>query len=250
MSRKTTCCFPQEEKQTAINLALQVRQAPDGDTIDFYLPMEIEEDTTEYRDFFRCARYAKSGDTINLHINCYGGSLQVAYNIIDVLQESQANVEIYIEGGCCSAASMIALAGNTWHISEHAYMMIHAWTSCSFGKWNEQQARFRFDEDWLERMFRKTYKNFLTDEEIEDVLSGKDLYFDSEQIQERLSRSQEEGQKRQQILNEITQRYEKEINAEIQKALQVFSDEDKNKNKDKKISNNQKKGVKSAKNSK
>lgn len=225
------CESGEEPKASMLNNPLRIQQLPTGSIIDFYLPVEIGYDPADYIDFFRAARDAKNVDQIVVHINCYGGEVSTAYNIIDVLNSSEAQVKICVEGNCCSAATMVMLCGDSWEIAEHAYVMIHAWSSLRYGKWNEQQASYQFDKTWLEKSFRETYKDFLTPEEIEEVIAGKDLYFDSNETKARLEKFKEKDFKRQEIIDAIAEKYQNAINAEISQTLADFEKEDKKDNK-------------------
>lgn len=213
---------PVDDKiQIIQNNPLRIQELPTGTIIDFYLLGEIE-DPADYIDFFRAVRDAKQEDTVQLHINCYGGDLTTAFNIIDVLKQSAANINVFVEGNCASAASMIMLAGDNWEINPHSTVMIHAWSGYVIGKWNEQQAQFHFDETWLNNSFKEIYKGFLSDEEIEDVLRGKDLYLNADEVVERLDKYKENDIKKQEIIQNIARKHEDLINQELAKALQQF----------------------------
>jgi ATP-dependent Clp protease, protease subunit len=63
-----------------------------------------------------------------LHINSPGGDVSEADAIYTALNAHQAKVNVYIDGLAASAASYIAMAGDTIAIAEHAKFMIHnAW---------------------------------------------------------------------------------------------------------------------------
>lgn len=223
--------FP--EPVLADNKYLKVSILPTGTVIDFYLPQVIEE-LKDYIDFFRAVRDAKADDIVNVHINCYGGQVDVAFNIIDVLKETAAQVKIFVEGVCASAATMIMLAGQDIEVSEHARIMIHAWSGGFWGKWNEQIASFKFDETWMQQKFRDIYKGFLTREEIESVLAGQDIYFDADETVERLTKAKQKEIEKQRIVNEIAAKYQAAINKELTIALADF---DKKVAKEEKIEN-------------
>jgi ATP-dependent protease ClpP protease subunit len=65
---------------------------------------------------------------IDLHINSPGGDVSEADAIYTALNAHSAKVNVYIDGLAASAASYIAMAGDTIAIAEHAKFMIHnAW---------------------------------------------------------------------------------------------------------------------------
>lgn len=203
------------------NDVLQVRENNNRKEVDFYL-INIIDDIADYIDFLREVDSCRNGDLITIHINCYGGNADVGMNIYDCLRQSPANVEVSIEGACCSCASMIMLAGNCWRVTPHAHVMIHSWSEGIYGKWNEIISKFNYDKCVFEKQFRELYKDFLTDEEIEDCLKGKDFYFDSNETVKRLNTYQKEDIEYDEAIKKITDKYsslaEKEVNQYLKKS--------------------------------
>ena len=203
------------------NDVLQVRENNNRKEVDFYL-IDIIDDIADYIDFLREVDSCRNGDLITIHINCYGGNADVGMNIYDCLRQSPANVEVSIEGACCSCASMIMLAGNCWKVTPHAHVMVHSWSEGIYGKWNEIISKFNYDKCVFEKQFRELYKDFLTDEEIEDCLKGKDFYFDSNETVKRLNAYQKEDIKYDEAIKKITDKYsslaEKKVNQYLKKS--------------------------------
>lgn len=220
-----------EEMTLVLNNPLRIQELPEGAVIDFFLPREIVPDTTEYIDFMRALNDAKEGDKVTIHINCYGGDLDTTFQLIDTIHETKATVDCSVEGICASAATMIALAGDSFTISPFSNFMIHAWTKIAFGKYNELKSAFDFDERWLVPAFKEIYKGFLTDAEIERCLKGEDFYFTATETFERVQKSKKRDIERQELVNKIAEKYQKNINAEIEKELKKFDEETKKQNK-------------------
>ena len=203
------------------NDVLQVRENNNRKEIDFYL-IDIIDDIADYIDFLREVDSCRNGDLITIHINCYGGNADVGMNIYDCLRQSPANVEVSIEGACCSCASIIMLAGNCWRVTPHAHVMVHSWSEGICGKWNEIISKFNYDKCVFEKQFKELYKDFLTDEEIEDCLKGKDFYFDSNETVKRLNTYQKEDIEYDEAIKKIADKYsslaEKEVNQYLKKS--------------------------------
>ena len=224
-ARRTRGCDDDNpEMSFAENKRLKVTETPNGSTIDFYLPRVIAE-PKEYIDFLRAVREAKADDTVIVHINCYGGDCDVAFNIIDVLNLTPAHTKVCIEGLCASAATMIMLAAKEAEITEHAHIMIHAWSGGYYGKWNEQTASFEFDRTWMVKKFREIYKGFLTESEIDAVLNGTDMYLDADETIERLNASHKKELERQALIASIAEKHQAAINKELSVALANFDRE-------------------------
>ena len=142
----------------------------------------------EYRDSIEAIKDAGAGDEARLIINTCGGNMQTALAFISALNLTEASTVAEIEGEASSAGSLIALHCDNIELNEYSTMFIHAESFGSGGKRNEVQAHVAFSLRWVEGIIRSTYKHFLTESEIDDVLNGKDYYFDATEIAERLER--------------------------------------------------------------
>ena len=217
MKKSDSACIPME-KVTLINEPLKVVDTDLGKRVDYYLVGEVGF-IEDYIDFLRAVDSCRAGDEIIIHINNYGGYVDTAINIYDALIKTEANVKASIEGMCASAASMIMLAANEWEIMPHATVMVHAWTDWIVGKWHEIKAKYHYSEAKMEPQFEEIYKDFLTPEEIKACLDGKDYWFDAEETIKRLEAYTKESNEKQRAVQEVTSKYEKIINAEIQKII-------------------------------
>ena len=68
-------------------------------------------------------------DTINVHINSYGGDVAEGLAIYNVLREHKAEIVTICDGFACSAASVVFMAGDRRVMQPASLLMIHnAWT--------------------------------------------------------------------------------------------------------------------------
>ena len=68
-------------------------------------------------------------DTINVHINSYGGDVAEGLAIHNVLREHKAQIVTICDGFACSAASVVFMAGDRRVMQPASLLMIHnAWT--------------------------------------------------------------------------------------------------------------------------
>jgi ATP-dependent protease ClpP protease subunit len=126
------------------------------------------------------------GDVVLLSINSYGGQLDGAIAIINAIQDTDADVHASIEGVAASAASLIALAAPSISVSPYATMMVHSATFGAFGKQSDVISHASFVDKQVRTLMHSVYKDFLTDKELEEVIMGKEMWFDSEEIVRRL----------------------------------------------------------------
>jgi len=156
-----------------------------GVRYDYYLtgPIGAAED---YLDLCNILRSATPQDEVVIRINSGGGSVHTGNMIINAINESEANVIGFIESDCGSMSTFIFLACHTWGVSDAAEFFIH---TCSYGNWGKESEVFSqavFMRKQVDKMVRTRYKAFLTEDEISAVVKGEDLFFDAEEILERL----------------------------------------------------------------
>lgn len=86
---------------------------------------ETIESKTSQRYFVDNLQGLGPADTVNLYINCMGGSVKESLGIYSSLQRCPATVIAYIDGFAASAASVIAMAAKTIIMPRNTAMMIH-----------------------------------------------------------------------------------------------------------------------------
>ena len=153
--------------------------------IDLYIDDEITS-PSEYREIYHALSNAGPQDLVKIHINSPGGRLDAGIQIINHIKHCEALVVGVLHMECASMASGIFLACHDWEINKFSTMMVH---SCSYGAGGKQsdiKTRVNFMTDYNEMFVRENYTGFLTDEELDRVLKGDDIYFTAEEIDKKL----------------------------------------------------------------
>jgi ATP-dependent Clp protease, protease subunit len=92
----------------------------------------------------KLSAYRENNDLeIILHIDSGGGIVSSAFKFIDFIQQLQKrNIKLrtIINGKACSAATLIALAGNKKQITKHSYAMIHELSSVTWGNYTQMKS--------------------------------------------------------------------------------------------------------------
>lgn len=86
--------------------------------------------------------------TIDLRIDSEGGDVFTGKAIYSLLNEHKAEVIVHVDGLAASAASFIAMVGNTIEMAEGAFMMIHDCWSFAIGN----AAEMRKTADLLDKV--------------------------------------------------------------------------------------------------
>jgi ATP-dependent protease ClpP protease subunit len=75
-------------------------------------------------------------------------------------------------------------------------MMVHSATFGAFGKQSDVISHASFVDKQVRNLMGSVYKDFLTDKELEEVIMGKEMWFDAEEIVRRLEVRSELQEKR------------------------------------------------------
>ena len=153
--------------------------------VSWYLTGEIGEES-EYLNEIHTMRSLEEGDRMTIYLNNTGGLLSGAIGIIQAMHESKAEIVVVITGECHSAASMIALSAPAVQVEKFACMMLHdAQGGCS-GTLSNNKISADFNRRYVEKIMRSTYAGFISEEEMQRLLLGAEIWLDAEEIEQRL----------------------------------------------------------------
>lgn len=152
---------------------------------DVFLDSDIE-DPAEYRELIALLFNATEDDTINIFINSNGGHLDTALAIVEGLKVTSAQVTAVVIGACHSAASIITMYCHQVAVLDNAYSMVHTASFGSSGNTGNVKAHTEFTVRQVEKLLNDTYEGFLNKEELAKVKSGVELWFDAEDIRQRM----------------------------------------------------------------
>jgi ATP-dependent protease ClpP protease subunit len=152
---------------------------------EHYMDYDID-DFVKARQLCTLLRGANEEDTVVIRINSGGGRFDIAAQIINAIKECAGTVIGVIEQSCASAATMIFLSCDQWQVQPLGDMMIHYASYGVGGKGNEISSRVDHNNRMLPRVFNTIYKDFLSVQEIENVIRGQDIYLTPDEITARL----------------------------------------------------------------
>jgi len=173
---------------------------PIGRLHTFYLSGGIK-GPENYSNWFETIRTASEHDIVCLHINSYGGDAFTAVQFMRVMRESKANIVASVEGACMSAATLIFLSAKHWEISDHSVFMFHDYSSWSVGKGGEMYDELTHFRKWSDQLWNDAYGEFLTKEEIRQILDNKDIWMSGQEVAKRLNSREDAPSKKKELSN-------------------------------------------------
>ena len=89
---------------------------------------------------------------IELHIHSDGGDLYAGISAYDILQKNTIPIHTIIEGEACSAATLLALAGEKRYITEHSMILVHQLRTWFSGKHNDLQDELKTSDKLMKTL--------------------------------------------------------------------------------------------------
>ena len=141
-----------------------------------------------YIDMVHRITMAGPQDVVYIHLNTQGGNISTGIQIINAMQNSAAKIITVLESEAHSLGTLLFLAGDEYIVNDNCRMMFHNFSSAIFGKGNELTAQLQSTVKWFNKICKQLYHPFLTDDEMEKMVRGEDLWFDSDDIKKRLNK--------------------------------------------------------------
>jgi len=152
--------------------------------IKIYLTGAIEEPYT-YNEMCYLLDTASEDTTVDIFLNTPGGIIDSAFMIANSISRSKAKVIAHLSGTVASAGTLISMACDELDLTPHLSFMIHNYSGGMAGKGHEMKARQKFTDDHLNDAFKSFYSGFLSEEEMDKVIEGTDLWMGTEEVTER-----------------------------------------------------------------
>ena len=147
-----------------------------------------------YRDAVKAIQDANEGDICRVILNSGGGRMDGCSTILHALASTEATTVAEIHGDCYSAASLIALSCDIVQVGENANMLCHSARWGFVGKSEDVVSNALHNKKISDQTMRRIYKHFLSEQEINEVIAGKELWLDADEICERLAQREELSQ--------------------------------------------------------
>jgi ATP-dependent protease ClpP protease subunit len=92
-------------------------------------------------------------------------------------------------GGCHSCGSIILMHANEFTLSENFNMLVHNGSLGGYDDLNKFAAHAKHGVEYMMKVMRRTYEGFLTPEELQAMIDGKDFWMDGKGVHGSLAQS-------------------------------------------------------------
>ena len=149
---------------------------------------EAVSDSSYYRSSILTLKTASPDDSIEIIFNTEGGQCYTASVFIAAMRQCQAKITGNLSGLCASAGTMVALNCDDWIIGDDLVFMCHNASHGGYNSAEKLKDQMDFYNKWTADIARRDYEGFLTEAEIESMITnGKEYWFNAEDTAKRLS---------------------------------------------------------------
>ena len=136
----------------------------------------------DHQERLQLIRMATPDDSIRIVISSPGGVVSIAMAYVNAMAESAANIVTHAEGNVCSAGTVLWLAGEERTVSPLTMFMFHNYQGGTWGDGANMHSQIIFEKAYFERLVERFYGNVLTEEEINRIKGGGQVWMDEIEV--------------------------------------------------------------------
>jgi ATP-dependent protease ClpP protease subunit len=172
------------------------------DTEPFHVSRMVTEEETVYNLFIfgvikdaeqfipaiEALQVAGEDDTFLVNISTPGGDIDATDTFLQALEATEARVVYIASGGVHSAGTLILMRAHPEQVafSDGFNALVHNGAVGFGSKYSDWVSAAAYTKGHMDGLMRSAYRGFLSDDEIEAMLNGKDYWFGAEEFRTRL----------------------------------------------------------------
>lgn len=128
---------------------------------------------------------ANEYDSFQLNLTTPGGALHAVLPLLGAMENTHAHVHVNACSDVASAGTFLLMRADSVSINDYVTIMCH---NVSFGSGGPGHSVEKHVEHTLKsskRLLRDMYRHFMTEDEVERMLTGTDFYMDKEEFVKR-----------------------------------------------------------------
>lgn len=158
---------------------------PSPQSFAYFIDGDIGE-PSDYRELQQVLISMQEGDELELQINCFGGYLHTTTMLSNSIRSTKGHVHGILNGVAMSGGSILLLSCHSVEVMPHSTFMAHTSNGYNGGKLSDTVRSVTSSAKQLEALYRDVYYGFYTEEEITEILDGKDSYLEYDEVCKRL----------------------------------------------------------------
>ena len=127
-------------------------------------------------------------DVVHFKINSSGGRLDTTLEFLSAMRNTPAKIICEITGHAASAATLIFLMADEYMVNNGVDMMVHSASFGAVGKAHDVVNQVGHINKQTLRLLKEAYSGFFTEDELEQIVHGREFWMEDEEILERLDK--------------------------------------------------------------
>jgi len=132
------------------------------------------QDNNQISDIVEALSSLEEGDRFELRLSSGGGCLSATDTLITAMRRTKGHVHVSASGNNASAATLILLEAHSFDLSDHFTALLHCGSLSEAGTLQEFSKSAPFFTNWMQNFIRNSYAGFLSEDEIQQLLDGRD----------------------------------------------------------------------------
>lgn len=178
------------------------------------LRFDSDIDEPEYYSYFcDVLLSATQDDIVEVYFSTGGGNGSSMISLMNLLGTCRAETHGFLLSEASSAGSYLFLCCDNHHVGKYSRMLCHTVSYGLGGSHHEVKAYVDYMDTEERRLVKDIYEYFLSEDEIGQLLNGKQIYLNDSEIIQRLEKraellEAEHSKQQQDVLNEMFPDYE------------------------------------------
>lgn len=159
-----------------------------GTPVSMQYVVSVDEDFSDVKQFENIVHIlenASQGDTLEIKLSTNGGALHSILPLLAAMNNTEAQVFVHAISDVASAGTMLMMAADDVYVNPYCTIMMHQVSFGSGGSGSSVESHVTHTMKSSKILLKDLYKDFFTDDEIEQMLSGRDFYMGKEEFDER-----------------------------------------------------------------
>lgn len=188
MNRRTRIRGDSDETDSLSEAFHVSRMKSDKGTIYNIFVFGVIEDPEQFIPAIEALQVAEEDDVVIVNLSTPGGDIGATDTFLQALTTTDAQVVFVASGGVHSAGTLILMHAHPDQVafSEGFNALVHNGAVGFGSKYSDWVSAVAYTKTHMDALMRSTYKGFLTEDEIEAMLQGRDFWFGAEEFKERL----------------------------------------------------------------
>ena len=149
------------------------------------------EEPDNYSYFCDVLLSATEDDIVEIYFSTQGGNGDSMITLMNLLRTCRAETHGFLMSSAHSAGSYLLLSCDNIHVGKHVSMLCHQVSYGMAGSHHEVKSYVDHIDKEERRLVQETYKYFLSEDEIESLLNGKQIWLTEAEIIQRLEKRSE-----------------------------------------------------------